>query len=536
MNKAEEKKIKKQIEKFQKSGNIQKAIEACKNALLQDSNNCDLHIKLGDLYMAWHLDIYQVQQYADEAITEYQLALETCMNSAEIYYKIGMAFYYKRELDKALNYLKLALEHNPKLAEAYFMMAEIYTRKGDYIEAIEEAQNAVKMSPFTSSRAYFLIYNLYVILKKENFIKCHLNLLKSFLTLPFDKYAQKEVITRLSYIKFLPVLVKTSFMVFFSGFNEKVLNIYRETIDKAPGFVELYINLGRVYYELKRYDDAICEYKMAIWLDSLNIRAYYYLCRVYEEMRDYDNAIEICKKLIELQPNVADFHCKIAQYFYLRSELQQTNEIQDAISHYQTAITLNPNPRWTSVVSQTLGFIFQEHIKDLDASVSSYQTAYILNPEDIDICLNLGNVFFEKGSYDNALTVYKKALENSPYNARLHCNLGYLYWGKGNLEEAIKEYEKAIKYDNTYDIAYNNLGVIYLDDLGRVKKAIELFESAIRSNPNYALANYNLARSVAITGNKIEAAKLYQTALDINSYTQEMDPAEIEDKIQDLFN
>ncbi len=529
MNNTDKNKIRKQIEKFRKTGNIQKAIETCQSAISMDKNNTDLHVKLGDLYMEWHLDIHQVKQYADEAITEYQLALESCVESSEIYYKIGMAFYYKRELDKAVNYFKLALEYNPKMSEVYFMMAEISMRKGDFIESTEFAQKAVCVKPFSSSRAYLLLYTINNLLKKENWFKNTYYYLMSFFTLPFDKYAMKEFIRKLSYLKFIPVLLKTSIMIFCHGFNEKILDIYRETIDKAPGFVELYINLGRVYFELKRYDDAICEYKMAIWLDSLNVRAYYYLCRVYEELGDYKNAIEICRKLIELQPHVADFHCRIAQYLYLE------NEVQEAIEHYQTAVTLNPNPQWTSVVAQTLGFIFQENTKDLDASVSSYQNAFNLNPSDIDIYLNLGNVFFEKGSYDNALIVYKKALEASPYNARLHCNLGYLYWGKGNLEEAIKEYEKAIKYDNTYDIAYNNLGVIYLDDLGRVKKAIELFEAARRSNPNYALANYNLARSIAITGDKVEAAKLYRMALDINKYTQEMDPVEIEEKIQDLF-
>ncbi len=525
-----QKKLKKDIEKFQKSGNIQKAIETCQSAISEDNDNAELHIKLGDLYMEWHLDIHQVQQYADEAITEYQLALESCMDSSEIYFKIGMAFYYKRELDKAINYFKLALEHNSKLAEAYFMLAEISMRKGDYIEAVENAHKAVSVSPFTSSRAYCLLYALNSILKRENKFKNYSNLLLSFLTLPFDKHALKEVIRGISYrIKIIPVFLKTSFIIFTTGFNEKVLDMYRETIDKMPGNIELYISLGRIYFELQRFDDAICEYKMAIWLDSLNWRAYYYLCQVYEEQRDYENAISVCRKLIELKPDYADFHCKLAQYLYLG------NEIEEAIEHYQTAVTLNPNPQWTSIVAQTLGFIFQENTKDLDASISSYQNAYNLNPLDIDIYLNLGNVFFEKGSYDNALIVYKKALQASPYNARLHCNLGYLYWGKGNLEEAIKEYEKAIKYDNTYDIAYNNLGVIYLDDLGRVKKAIELFEAARRSNPNYALANYNLARSIAITGDKVEAAKLYQIALDINNYTQEMDPEEIQEKIQDLF-
>ncbi len=527
MNKTD--KISKDIDKLQKKGNFKKAIETCQAAIAQDENNTNLHIKLGDLYIEQHLDIYQAQQFVDEAITEYQRALESCVNSAEIYFKIAMAFYYKRELDKAINYFKLALEANHKFAEAYFMTAETFMKKGDYLEAMEYAQKSVEISPFKASRAYYIIYSLMSLSNRYKKPQKFMKLIQSVLTLPFDKYAMKSVYRQLTYLKFLPVLLKTSCMIFTQGFTEEVLQRYRDTIDKAPGFVELYINLGRVYHELGRYEDAICEYKMAIWLDCLNIRAYFYLCQLYEELKDFDNAIETCTKLIELQPHIADFHCRIAQYLYL------TGNVEEAIEHYQTAVSLNPNSQWTSVVAQTLGFIFQENVKNLDAAISSYQNAFSLNPNDIDIYLNLGNVFFEKGSYDNALVIYKKALESSPYSARLHCNLGYLYWGKGNIEEAIKEYEKAIKYDNTYDIAYNNLGVIYLDDLGMVQKAMGLFESARRYNPNYALANYNLARSVAITGDKIEAAKLYQIALDINKYTMELDPEDIKEKIQDLF-
>ena len=183
-----------------------------------------------------------------------------------------------------------------------------------------------------------------------------------------------------------------------------------------------------------------------------------------------------------------------------------------------------------------MGYVFQENVKNLDAAIGAYQTAFILTPKDIDIYINLGSAFYEKGEYNNALSVYRQAIELEPHNAKIYCNLGYLYWGKGQLDEAIKTYETAIKYDEEYDIAYNNLGVIYLDDLGRVQKAIELFELAIKHNPNYALAHYNLARSIAITGDKVEAAKLYQVAMDINNITNELDPQEIKDKIQDLFS
>lgn len=533
MNKTQEQvEIKEKINKFHKSGNIQKAIETCQFALLNDATNADLHVKLGDLYLEWHLDIYQAKQYVDEAITEYQRALETYINSSKIFYKIGLAFYYKSELDKAINYFELAIENDPKMSKAYYMIAETYMKKGKLSESIEFAEKAIKISPFISSRTHYLIYNILKVVSFKDFktsARRHFELFLSILTVPFDKGAIKEVAKKLSYLKFVPMLLTGLIKAQTAGITE-ALDIYLKAIEKAPGFILLYCLIGEIYKSLGRYDDAICEYKMAIWLDSLNITAYRSLCQVYEEQGDYDSAIETYKKLIVLQPYMAEYHSNLANILYLKGD------ITEAISHYQNAITINPNITWTSVIAQTLGYVFQENTKDMDAAISAYQSAYILTPKDIDIYINLGSAFYEKGEYDNALTVYRRAIELEPYNAKIHCNLGYLYWGKGELEEAIKAYETAIKYDKAYDVAYNNLGVIYLDDLGRVQKAIELFEESIKYNPNYALANYNLARSVAITGDKIEAAKLYQVALDLNNITNELDPQEIHDKIQDLFN
>ena len=104
-----------------------------------------------------------------------------------------------------------------------------------------------------------------------------------------------------------------------------------------------------------------------------------------------------------------------------------------------------------------------------------------------------------------------------------------------NITEAINEYNLSIKYDPTYAITHNNLGVIYLDDLVHINQAKECFERAIEMDPNYALAHYNLARTLSIKGEKIEAAKYYQMALDINAITDEIDPEEIQDRLNNLF-
>ena len=106
----------------------------------------------------------------------------------------------------------------------------------------------------------------------------------------------------------------------------------------------------------------------------------------------------------------------------------------------------------------------------------------------------------------------------------------------GNLDEAIKEYNLSIKFDSMYDIAHNNLGVIYLDDLVQLQKAIECFNNAIECNPNYALAYYNLGRCYALKGENIEAAKYFQTALDVNNITNEIDPRDIQEKLNSLFD
>ena len=509
-----------------------KEIEKCRLNIQKDPTNADLHIKLGDLYLKWHLDITNSCQYVDEAITEYQIALETYVDSTEIFYKIGKAQYYKGDLDKAINYLDMATAKDNKFYKAYYVLAEVYTRRARFWEAIQNAKLSIKYRRFRNSRAHFLLYKLYQANSFRNIkskILSRLEQLCSILTLPFDLKAIENVL-RVTYysIKFFPILTLGFYYIQIRDF-EMAAETYVKAIDKAPGFIPLYYTLGYIYLSMGRFDDAITEYKMAIWLDNLNIPAYRHLCQAYEEQGDYDKAIEIYHKLISITPTMPDFHSNLANLYYIKGEVAQ------AISHYQTAITINPNRKWTSIIAQTLGFVFQETTKDNDSAISAYQNAYILTPEDIDIYINMGSAFYDKEDFDNALAIYRKALELDPMNAKIHCNLGFLYWGKGDTEEAIKEYELAIKYDPSYDIAYNNLGVIYLDDLGRVQHAIELFRSSAEVNPNYALAHFNLARAITIVGDKVEAAKLYQIAQEINTVTNEIDPQDITDKINSLF-
>ncbi|MBO5739273.1 tetratricopeptide repeat protein [bacterium] len=506
-------------------------IERCKLDLQKDPSNPKLHVRLGDLYLSKHLDIFCAGQYIDEAITEYQLAMESLIDSHSIYYKLGVAFYHKGDLDKSINYLTTALEKKHDYYEAYYMIAEAFVKKAHFTDAIDAAIAAIQCSKLRSSSAHHLLYKLYNASSFKSLktkFKARWENLISIILIPFDKTAIKNIFQSISYLCFLPLFLKGFYAIQIKDYS-KAINLYKQAVENTPGFAPLYCVLGDIYLSTGYFEDAITEYKMAIWLDSFNIAAYRHLCRAYEEQGDYNQAIEIYNKLILLAPNIPDLYSNLANIYYIKGEFDL------AIANYQTAITLNPNRSWTSVIAQTMGFVYQENKSDIDAAISAYQTAYVLTPEDIDIYVNLGSAFYDKEDYSNALVVYRQALELEPHNPKIHCNLGFLYWGKADTEEAIKSYELAIKYNDKYDIAYNNLGVIYLDDLGRINKAIELFRKAVEVNPSYALAHFNLARAISIVGDKIEAAKLYQMAQDINKVTQEIDPKDIADKISELF-
>lgn len=522
----------KEINKMTKDGLIKQAIEVCREALVKDPTNPDLNINLGDLYLQRHLDIYQAKQYVDEAITEYQRALESNVKAGLIHYKIGLAFFHKGELDKAISHFDIALDYDSKMSDAYLMSARTLSKKDRLADAINKAEKAIKCGGLKTSRAHYLIYNLLNIGYKKNFSiirKAYSNLFLAVLKLPFDKEAVVEVSKKVSYLKFFPTIFRGYYLEKTNNID-KAIELYNEAIEEAPGFLPLYILLGDAYKMLGQYEEAINEYRMAIWHDPVNVAAHKALCQLYEEQNDYERAVDCYKKLIAIHPKNPVLYSNLANILYLKGD------VKEAVQCYHSAINLNPSKDWTSVVAQTLGYVFQEATDNYDAAILAYQNAYLMNPNDIDVYISLGSVFYDKGDYDNALAIYRIALELDPKNSRIHCNLAYLLWGRGMLEESIREYELAVKYDPDYDIAHNNMGVIYLDDLGRIQKSVDLFEKAIRCNPNYALAYYNLGRALAIKGDNVEAARLFQIALDLNAVTKELDSAEIKDRINNLFD
>lgn len=133
--------------------------------------------------------------------------------------------------------------------------------------------------------------------------------------------------------------------------------------------------------------------------------------------------------------------------------------------------------------------------------------------------LKEGINYHDKGEYDKAIEIYKKALKTDPKSPLINYEISFSYLQKKDYKNAIMYSDKVLKTD-TKDNG-NVLGAYIvkgsaLDMLGQTQKSIRLFKEAIKKFKHYLL-HYNLALNYAKI-NKYEPA-LEQVVKAINENT-----------------
>jgi tetratricopeptide (TPR) repeat protein len=213
----------------------------------------------------------------------------------------------------------------------------------------------------------------------------------------------------------------------------------------------------------------------------------------------------------------------------------QLEQYDSAIELYKKALEANPNDEWSAVVAQALAAIYHQVKGNSDAAISMLENSLLLTKNKSQIYEAIADIYYDIEDLDHAIEYYQLALRDDSENPKIYSRLAMANWEKDCIEKAIIFYSKAIELDSTYDIAYNNLGVVFLDGLGDATRAMDYFRTAIEINPNYVLAYFNLARSYETMNEKINAAKQYQKALNLNKAVNELDNKIIEERLYRLF-
>jgi tetratricopeptide (TPR) repeat protein len=124
--------------------------------------------------------------------------------------------------------------------------------------------------------------------------------------------------------------------------------------------------------------------------------------------------------------------------------------------------------------------------------------------------LLIGNILQDKDKLDEAIYMYKQAIEKDPKYYKAHYNLGYIYLIQEKPNMALEEFKKSVKYKDDFAYGYYNMGCAYLK-LKQYRNARYNFFRAMDVKSDEPMIYYNLA----YTFKKLNKEKQAQNYLDI---------------------
>jgi len=116
--------------------------------------------------------------------------------------------------------------------------------------------------------------------------------------------------------------------------------------------------------------------------------------------------------------------------------------------------------------------------------------------------------------YRSELALWADTVAKRPDNPNARNNLGLALFHAGRVREAIEQYQTALRLQPSYPGALNNLGNA-LDQSGRTTDAIAMYEAALKLEPRYAAAHYNVAKALDRVGRTPEALPQFEESLRI---------------------
>lgn len=515
------------------------------------------------------------QQDADleKAIECYIDAIKANPSVSESYYRLASLLLIKGQIsvEGALEQCKTAISLEPNNVNAHIYSGYFQCLNGNFDEAEKEFHLAVENSGMNSARPRLFLSKvlfsrlknnkssvkdivkfLYYFLSGSMMIMWDCPSLKmfcKFLANDFSVFSYKALGETFEKMKLFPSaleayskgLEKTAQgNLFYQKMGdlslecndiEASLECYKKAYELNPNDREVLIKLATInqtYYP-ENVDITIDYYNSLLEFGVDLDKIYYELGHLYLNKSDKIHAVTAFKLAQELNPENPYYNNSLA-YAYIKAELYD-----DAIEYYQLAIKLNPDAEWTSIVCHALGAIYAEIKNNFEAAEATFNAGIVLDPNNVDIQLSLGDLYMAQNDLDRAIKTYCDAIAVEPENYLTYAKTGLALWEKDYLEESIVAFHKSIELNPNFEIAQNNLGVVYLDGIGDPKESVEYFKNAIDINPNYTLAYFNLGRAYQALGEKALSAEYFQMTLDLNKITQEMSEKEIRQRLYELF-
>lgn len=208
--------------------------------------------------------------------------------------------------------------------------------------------------------------------------------------------------------------------LFTEGKYDDSLKVIAEELDAAKDMTadspnyKLRFLAGHNHWKMKRYENALSHLGRCLQIRPNDTNAMIDVGLIYLEMKKYNDAVRVGQKIAEKEKNNAMAYFIIGKARYGLGNFWGAKELLEKA----TSADFEMYAAWNE-----LGKTFMMLKKYPEAEIA-FATAYSVNPSSPEIMNNFAASYFAQGKKDKAAEMIKKAAEADKTNPAIQANLG----------------------------------------------------------------------------------------------------------------
>jgi tetratricopeptide (TPR) repeat protein len=400
-------------------------------------------------------DFYLAYNRSEEALSQYRRALSDAPKNLDIKKRILDLYLLTKQPQLAASLDQELIKDAPKDVLVRVGHGRVLMAQGKSAEAIDQLQRVVS-DDVDSPQAHYFLAVAYEQNGKMAEAKGEFQAALKVSTGEPIYPMILEALTRLSLTVGDPVNAQTYAV---------------ELVQKTPANPADRQLLAEALAQQRRLGEAEAQILIAGRLAPNDPIIHLNLAQIYSAEKKWPEAQKEFEVVLQLDPHSTRALGQFADFLVAR------NQTAHALMLVQQYVSSNPND---ANGHEILGAQYFGS-KNYSAAQTEFERAIQLEPNDVQVYLRLGKVFEVTEQSQAAIAQYQKALDLQPKHAPLATMVGNIYLEAGALETARKYYEQALSADPNFPIANANMAWVDAQEgknldvaLGRAQKAKSL--------------------------------------------------------------
>lgn len=463
----------------------------------------------------------------DMALRQYDEGIQALPKQKLAYQKEKMFFLAtQRKNAEAARVADEILKEHPKDEEATTLRSSLNLGKEGTEKAIKDLEGVVGQSPknwlarYNLGRAYLMKGDIEA--ARRQFVAAlneRPNHAGSLIGLGQIQVAQKEFKPALDNAQrilsmdknSLPAHLISSAARIGMGQVKEAKAELREVLDKYPTSAEAMVQMGLLARHEKNLKESETWFRKAFDTNPANINSLRALVETIGAQNQPARALEVLRTEAQKYPNRVEIREMLGNY------LVRTGKLDAGAAEFKAAAESQLATNKAAAVSLYLKMGEIQRIKgDHAGAIQTGEKARALDSRNFQALAFLALAYDGAGKPQEARRIYNEALKIDPNNVVVLNNYAYLLAQTGgSLDEALTYAQRAMQAKPEVDEIADTLGWIYLKKQ-LTDNAIEMFQRIVAKQPRNPVYQYHLALALDQKGNRDEARKHVEIALQNN--------------------